>query len=119
MFRVGDRTLPGQLVGLLPVFAAALTISLAGDRPVTAAGGSDFSRGQDQIYVRKNVVDAVTVVFDATRMHNHGGLCASIELRGFDNSIRGHAGNFRGDMRWVPGSRLTCGCPVVRARVDK
>ena len=79
MFRIRNRTLSGKLIGLLSVLASALPVALAGDRSVTTTRRADFSRRQHEIDIRQHVVDAVGVMLNAARVHDHGSLRPPVE----------------------------------------
>src|SRR6185369_12857365 len=68
VLRIRDLTLAGKLVRFLTVLAAALSIALSGDGAVAAPGFTDIAGRQHEIDVRENVVHAVRVMFDTTRM---------------------------------------------------
>ena len=75
------------------MFTTTLPVALSGDRAVATSGCAYLPSGQDEIDVREHVVDAVRVVFDATSMHNHACTCATINERGLDDLLCGHACN--------------------------
>ena len=76
---IEHRALTGQLVCLLPVLAPALAVALAGDRSVAAPRRADLAGGEDKVDVGEDVVDAVGVVLDAARVHDHACLRAAVE----------------------------------------
>ena len=65
--RVVDLPVAGQLVGLLPVLAAALAVALAGEAAVPGAGAAGQAEGEGQVDERGDRVDALGVLLGAAR----------------------------------------------------
>ena len=68
MFRLGDVASAGELIALLTVLASALTVALAGDRRIAAAGPADAPRSENHVDRPEDVLDAVAVMLDAARV---------------------------------------------------
>ena len=71
MFGVVDVAPAGELVATLAVLATALTVALAGDGAVAAAGPADAARRQYKIDVTENILDALRVMLDAASVEQH------------------------------------------------
>jgi len=63
---VGQLAVPGQLVGLLAVLPAALTVALAGDRAVPARGAPRQTEGQGEVDEGLGGVGPPAVLFGAS-----------------------------------------------------
>ncbi len=73
--RVVQPPVPGELVGLLAVLAAALPVALAGDRAVAGARPPDQPERERQVQVRLRGVGAVAVLFGAAGGEDHRRPC--------------------------------------------
>ncbi len=93
MLRVVDITGAGQLIGLLPVFAAALTVGLAGDGGVAAMGPADPPRSEHDVDGAEHILHAVTVVFDATGVQQKTGLRRAPPLGRLAGRLFGNTGH--------------------------
>jgi hypothetical protein len=80
-----DAATARQLVGFLPMFAAALPVSLSRNRPVAAERPPDFPQRQCNIDEGKHVVDAVRLLLGATRCKHHRGASVPQHTRALDN----------------------------------
>ena len=65
-----DMAIAGKLVGLLPMFAPALPVTLSGQRRDAAAWFTEHATRHGKIDERQNAIDAVGAVFEAARMQN-------------------------------------------------
>ena len=72
---VGQLAVPGQLVGLLAVLAAALPVALAGDRPVPARGPPRQTEGQREVDERLGGVGPPAVLLGASGREDHRRRC--------------------------------------------
>src|SRR5690606_24492753 len=68
MFRIVEITLAGELVALLPVLAAPLTVRLAGDRCIPASFTADAPGSEDDVDRPQHVLHAVAVVLNSASM---------------------------------------------------
>ncbi len=82
MFRVIQLAITGQLVGLLTVFAATLTVALPGQTTVTAIRFARLAQRQRQIDERENIIHSLALLLGAARSENHRGLRAPQQIGG-------------------------------------
>ena len=82
MFRVIEFAIAGQLVGLLPVFAAALTVTLPGETTVTAVRFAGLAQRKRQVDKRENIIYSLALLLGASRSENHRSLRASQQIGG-------------------------------------
>src|SRR5678815_2293464 len=68
-FRIRDGPLSRQLIALLPMLTSSLAVALAGDHHATGALASDVSCGQADIDQPEDVLYALRLMLDPTRMH--------------------------------------------------
>ncbi len=68
-----DAPVAGKLIGLLAMFAAALTIALPGQAAVAAVRLAHLAQREREIDAGENVIDAVALLFGAARGQNHRG----------------------------------------------
>ena len=115
MFGIQHRALARKLIRLLSVLAPALPIPLPGDRPVAAAWCADLSTRKDKVDVGEHVVNAVRVMLDATRMHDHSSSGAPVQSSGLDNLFGGHSSNLGGNLRRVTQDELSRFIPAIGA----
>ena len=69
--RVVDASVAGQLVGLLPVLAAALTVALAGERPVARVRPAGQPEREREVDERLRGVRADAVLLGAAGGEDH------------------------------------------------
>src|SRR6185503_3015866 len=113
MLGICDRTLTWQLICLLTVLASSLSIPLTGDGSVTATRLADTSGCEDQIDVRQDIVHAVRMMFNATRMQNYRRLCSPVKLRSLDDLTCRHAGDLGCDLRRVFRNQTLRFFPII------
>src|SRR5207253_913841 len=94
-----DDAAAGQLVALLAMLAAALTIALPGDRGVAAALTTDAAAGQDHVDRTETVLHAMRVMLNAAGVHQETALCRAPPLRRLPDRALGYAGHFGGAPR--------------------
>ena len=90
---------PGQLIAFLPVFAAALSICLADDRPVPALGLADASCGKHEIDRAERVLHAVGMVLDAARVEEEARVRRPPPFGRLQQRSRGHACDLGGPLQ--------------------
>ena len=73
MLGIGDVAVAGQLVALVAVLPAALSVALAGDRRDAASRLAELAGGETEVDRREHVVDALRVVLDAPSVEQHAG----------------------------------------------
>ncbi len=93
MSRVGDLTIAGKLVGLLAVFAAALSVSLAGETAVAAERLAGLTERQDEVDESQDVVDALALLFGTAAAQHHGGRGFAHDVGRLDDLPLRHAGD--------------------------
>ena len=120
MFRILDVARARQLIAALAVFASALTVALAGDGSVAAAGLADASGCQHEIDVGETVLDALGVMLDASRVQQHGGLGRSPDFGCPDDACGRNTGDRFGTLRRVLSrrARSTSSNPSVCASMN-
>ena len=69
---VVDQAITGQLVGLLSVFAASLSVALAGEAPPAGVALAHQSQRQRQVYERQGIVHALGLLLGAASGQYHG-----------------------------------------------
>src|SRR5579884_2039190 len=106
MLRVLDVAVAGKLIALVAVLAPALTVALAGNRSIAAAGPPDASSRQHQVNAGEDIFHALRMVFDAARMEQEAGLCRPPHLGGLYNERGVHARELPRDLRRVLRHRL-------------
>ena len=80
--------MPGKLIALLAVLAAALAVALAGDHHAAGALAAEVAGGEEQVDHREAVLDALRVVLDAARVEPHRAVGAADPVRGFLDVVR-------------------------------
>src|SRR5262245_19564201 len=80
--RVGEAALARELVALLPVLAAALAITLAGDHDGVCAFASDIAGGECDRHDSLAVFYTLRLVLQAARVHQHGSPRLANPVRG-------------------------------------
>ena len=115
--RVLQRAVAGQLVGLLPVLAAALPVALAGDRAPAAAGPAGQPERERQVDPRLGGVGAAAVLLGAAGGEDDRLLRAGQGEDGAPLVGDGHAGEPLDPVGPVARRRpaRTSSKPVVRA----
>src|SRR5262249_42741524 len=108
MFGIREVSSTGQLIALLAVLTTTLAIGLSRDSRIPAAFASDTSRCQHDIDGAETVLDAVTVMLDAARVHEKTGFCSTPPFGRLSNRFFGNTGYFRG----------VCRCPLLHARCE-
>jgi hypothetical protein len=89
MVRIVELTIAGELVRLLAVLTAALTIALSGQTTVTAEWLAGLAESQHQIDEGKHVADAVTLLLWSAPGEHHRGRGLSHDMGcGYDVSRR-------------------------------
>src|ERR1051325_7501911 len=119
MFRIGNRTLPRQLIGFLTVLASALSISLPRNRAIATSRLADASRCKYEIDVRKNVIGSMGVVLNSSSVQKDGSFGSTINLSSLHNLIGRDTRNFRCYLRRISLSERFGFFPTVRAGIDK
>src|SRR5207248_1200596 len=107
VFRIFNVSATRQLIAALAVLAAALSIALSGDRSISAAGPADAARREDQIDIRKAILDTLRMVFHASCVQQHRCLCGSPDLGCTDDVCGGNAGDAFSDTRGVLPDEFT------------
>jgi hypothetical protein len=79
---VGDHPVPGELVGLLAVFAAALPVALAGQRAESGPLAAGEPQGERQVDEAEDGVGALGLLFGAARGEDQGLVGAGEEADG-------------------------------------
>ena len=74
--------MPGQLIALLAVLAAALAVALAGDHHAAGALAAEVAGREAQVDHREAVLDALRLVLDAARVHAHRAIGLADPVRG-------------------------------------
>ena len=109
MLGIGDVAVPRQLVALVAVLAAALTVALTGDRRDAATGLAELARCKSEVDRRDDVVDALGVLLDTAGVEEHPRGCGAPPLRRLldprrrdardpGGPIRRHLGDGRGSL---------------------
>ena len=91
---IGERSLAGKLVALLPMLTAALAVALAGDHGGPGALASDISGGQSNVDHRQAILHAFGLVLQSASVHHDGPLRFADPVRGLLDGLRRHACHF-------------------------
>src|SRR5260370_14054485 len=94
-FRIVDLALTGKLIALLAMFAAALSIALAGDHHAARAFAADVAPAQIHVDHRPYGFDAFGVMLDSAAMHPHSAVVAGDPARRPFDEVRRTASHFR------------------------
>src|SRR5690606_1790873 len=93
MLGVAEVTTSWKLVALLSVLPTALAVGLPRDGRITAAGSSDAPRREHDVDRAEHVLDPVTVVLDASGVHQKAGFRLSPPFCCLPNRLLGDAGD--------------------------
>jgi hypothetical protein len=82
--RIVNGSISRKLIGLLPVLAASLAVSLSRDRPVAAEAPAYRADSESDVDERKNVVHPRGMLFGAARGKHHRRLRSTQHARRLD-----------------------------------
>src|SRR5262249_20219 len=119
MFRLGDVAAAGKLVASLAMFAPALAVALAGQGTVTAARSPNAARRQPQVNVAQDILDALRVMLDTTRVEQHRGLSRPPNFRRLYDVARRNARDAFGERRRVFFDEVPYSVEVMRVVRDE
>src|SRR5262249_43024041 len=116
---IGDVPSARQLLGLLAVFAPALTVALTGDHVHALPRPADATGREGEVDAGEHVLDALARVLEAARVQEHPGGRRSPELGGFFDPRRGHARDVGTPRRGVVTYRGRSFVETVGVTVDE
>src|SRR5687768_4177005 len=91
--RIVNAAISRKLIGLLPVFAATLAISLPRNRPVAAEALADRADSESDVDERKNVIHPLGMLLGAACGEHHRRLRSTHHARRLDELRLRYTGN--------------------------
>src|SRR5712664_2652490 len=101
--RIVDAPVPGELVRLLPVLAAALSVALSGETAVTGEGLARLAQGERDVDEGERVGDALRLLLGPAAGKHHRAARAAQHPRRLDELRLGHARDALHPVRPVAG----------------
>ena len=103
--RIVNPPVAGQLVGLLPVLASALSVALSGKASISAVGLAYQPQRQGDVYEGQHVVHALRLLFGAPSGQNHCGAGRAEHVSGPHQLTLRDAGDALHTLRPVGGNQ--------------